>query len=71
MAAKYKEIKNGNGTKLTIGDNQYISVGKNGEDIAIRGNDKVIYFIKWEDFINAIDISKAVYANDDKTGSLK
>lgn len=71
MAAKYKEIKNGNGTNLTISEGRYITIGKDGKDVTIRGNDKVIYFTTWDDLVNAIDVSKAIYANDDKTGPLK
>lgn len=71
MTAKYKEIKNGNGTNLTISEEKYISIGRYGKDITIRGNGKVIYFTTWNDFISAIDVSKAIYANDDKIGPLK
>ena len=60
-----KEITNGNGTSLVINKDAYISIGKNGNDISIRGNGKVICFNTWEEFISSINISKANYYKED------
>ena len=65
MSRNYKNVKNGKGTDLTIGPGAYISVGKNGEDVTIRGAGKVLAFDKWEDLIAAIDEQKSVYHNED------
>lgn len=60
-----KEISNGKGTNLTIGYGEYISIGKNGNNITVRGNGKVIAFDTWEQFIEAIDVNKAAYYKAD------
>lgn len=54
----YKEIRNGSGTTVQINQNDYISIGKGGEDIMLRCNDKVLAFSTWERFIAAVDQSK-------------
>ena len=41
MSNHYKEVRNGNGTNLTIGPSTYISIGKNGKDIMIRCKNEV------------------------------
>lgn len=55
MSSHNKEIRNGLGTNLIIDADSYIRVGKNGEDIAVRGNGKVFFFDKWADLISTID----------------
>lgn len=54
MSGRNKEIKNGRGTDLYIGDDSYISIGAGGENIAIRGAGKVFYFDTWRDLIGTI-----------------
>lgn len=66
MSSKYKQVANGKGTDLTIGSGKYISVGKNGIDVTIRGNGRVIAFNTWEDFVNAIDVKASAYFKDDE-----
>lgn len=66
MSSKYKQVANGKGTDLTIGSGKYISVGKNGTDVTIRGNGRVIAFNTWEDFVNAIDVKTSAYFKDDE-----
>lgn len=61
VARNYKSVKNGRGTTLEISPLQYISVGKDGMDVTIRGNGKVIAFDSWDDFVNAVDEKKAAY----------
>lgn len=67
MSAKRKSIMNGSGTNLTIHESDiakqsaYISIGKDGTDIMIRGCGKVFGFNDWESFISAIDNTKAAY----------
>lgn len=70
MSRHYKEVSNGNGTNLTIKtgglmDSAYISIGKDGKDVMLRGNAQVIGFDTWEDLIGAIDLSKASYRQSD------
>lgn len=65
MSRHFKEVKNGNGTVLTIGPVKYISIGPKGSDVTIRGNGKVVAFDKWDDLIDAIDIEKAAYVCSD------
>lgn len=70
MSSHYKEVKNGNGTNLTIRDGDimesaYISVGKNCSDVTIRGCGRVIEFDKWDDLIDAIDTNSAAYVHYD------
>lgn len=65
MSRHYKDVNNGKGTNLTIAAGKYISVGSGGTDITIRGNGKVLAFDNWNNFINAIDMTKAVYYCDD------
>lgn len=55
MSRHNKEVRNGRGTDLIIDNDSYIRVGKNGGDIAIRGNGKVFFFNKWADLISAIE----------------
>lgn len=69
--AEYKEVRNGNGTNLTIGEGRYIAVGKGGSNITIRGAGKVICFDRWDDLVRAVDVSRSVYACDDEKGLLK
>lgn len=69
MSGHYRELKNGRGTNLTINEGQYLSVGKNGNDVTIRGNGRVIAFDTWDDFVDAIDITKSVWARDDNTNT--
>lgn len=69
MLGQHRELKNGRGTDLTISEGQYLSVGKNGKDVTIRGNGRVIAFDKWDDLVDAIDITKSVWARDDNTNT--
>lgn len=69
MSGHYRELKNGRGTDLTISEGRYLSVGKNGNDVTIRGNGRVIAFDKWDDLVDAIDITKSVWARDDNTNT--
>lgn len=62
MSAHYKEIKNGKGTDLIIGEREYISIGRKGEDVVIGNKNWHIAFDSFDDFVNAIDVSKARYA---------
>lgn len=55
MSSHNKEIRNSLGTNLIIDDDSYIRVGKQGKDIAIRGNGKVFFFDKWADLISTIE----------------
>lgn len=75
MSQHYKSVNNGFGTELTIrknsADSAYISIGKNGNDIMLRGNGKAIAFDTWNDLIDAIDVTKATYYTDDNTISDK
>lgn len=66
LSSHYKSIRNGKGTELWIGKETYLSVGKNGTDVMIRGNGIVVAFDDWNNFINAIDCKKAVYYHQDK-----
>ena len=61
MSRRYKTVKNGKGTNLTIGPDEYISIGPKGLDVTIRGNGKVVAFDEWDDLVDAIDIEKAAY----------
>ena len=65
MSRHFKQINNGNGTDLTISPGKYISVGKDGTDIYIRGDDRVAAFNSWEDLIGAIDLKKAAWYSID------
>lgn len=69
MSRHYKNVKNGLGTDLIISDDKYISVGKDGADVTIRGNGIVAAFDTWEEFVNSIELSKATYF--DKYDSLR
>lgn len=66
MSSHYKRVSNGNGTELFISGEEYISVGRKGEDVMIRGNGRVIGFKNWSSLIEAIDLSKADYQLNDK-----
>lgn len=66
MSSHYKEVKNGNGTELIISEEEYISAGRKGEDVMIRGNGKVMAFKDWSSLIDAMDSGKADYRLDDK-----
>ena len=61
MSRHYKEIKNGDGTDIIIDPEKYISIGKNGEDIMIGCNGKVISFDTFEKMVNAMDVAKSAY----------
>lgn len=65
LSRHFKQINNGNGTDLTISPGKYISVGKDGTDIYIRGDDRVAAFNSWEDLIGAIDLEKAAWYSID------
>ena len=71
MSSHYKELSNGDGTTLFLDRNKenYISVGKNGEDISLRFNGKVMHFPSLETLIEGIDMSKkdilGIYYRDD------
>lgn len=65
MSRKYKNVKNGKGTNLTIAPGKYISVGFKGTDVTIRGNGKVLAFDNWNDFVDAINQEKSAYHNCD------
>lgn len=69
LGRKYKEIKNGRGTTLQINQNDYISIGRGGEDVMLRCKDKVLVFQTWERFVGAVDPSKYSYKNDSQKGS--
>lgn len=60
MSRKYKEIGNGNGTTVQINQNDYISIGRGGEDIMLRCKDKVLAFHTWEEFVDAVDQAKCI-----------
>lgn len=66
MSRHYKEISNNSGTNLTIGPGAYLSVGKDGTDIMVRGNGKVFAFDTWQDLIDSIDETKPVYCKRDE-----
>lgn len=66
LSSHYKSIKNSKGTEVWIGKRKYLSIGKNGTDIMIRGNGIVVAFDDWDSFINAIDCKKAVYCYQEK-----
>ena len=66
LSTHYKNVSNSNGTELTIDAGKYLSVGKNGTDIMIRGNGIVLAFNDWNSFINAIDYRKATYYHQDE-----
>lgn len=66
MSRHYKDIRNGQGTNLTIGpDDRYISIGPDGKDIMIGCKDEVLAFDSFEDMVKAIDISKTSYYHKD------
>lgn len=65
MSANYKMVRNGNGTTLTIDEREYISVGKNGTGVNLRGREKILSFNTWDELINAIDPDKAWYFDRD------
>ncbi|MGN0437116.1 MAG: hypothetical protein ACI4F4_01225 [Lachnospiraceae bacterium] len=57
-----QEIENNDGTDLIIGENKYISIGKDGANIVIKNGDKMIWFDGEDGFdqlVAAIDITKA------------
>lgn len=57
-----REIENMDGTDLIIGENKYISIGKDGADIVIKNGDRMIWFDGedgFDRFVAAIDTSKA------------
>lgn len=64
MSRHYKNVKNGLGTDLIISESKYISIGKDGTDVTIRGDGIVVAFDTWEQFLHSIDSSKASYFND-------
>jgi len=66
MGSGYKNIRNGRGTDLTIDEDKYISVGRCGENVTVRGNGLVIAFHSWSDFMAAIDVGKAAYFSYDR-----
>lgn len=65
----YKEIRTENGTKVQIYQNDYISIGKYGEDIMLRCKDKVLAFPTWEQFIDAVDQSKCNCKDSSQKGN--
>lgn len=65
MSNHYKEVRNGNGTDLTIGPSAYISIGKDGKDIMIRCEHEVIAFNSLNDLIAALDKDKSTYYHND------
>lgn len=70
MSNHYKEVRNGNGTNLTIGPSAYISIGKDGKDIMIRCENEVIAFNSLNDLIVALDKDKSVYYRNDNDLSM-
>ena len=59
MSRHYKEVKNGNGTNLTIKSGgicykAYINIVKDGKDVMLQGNEMVLEFDTLEDLIGAI-----------------
>ncbi len=71
MGTKYKKVQNGRGTCLCLGEDSYVSVGADGNDVAVRAKGKVIWFDKWADLVSAIDIKKAECYMIDAEGSEK
>ena len=67
MGRDYKNIRNGKGTDLIIDNDKYISVGRCGENVTVRGNGLDIAFNGWFDFMAAIDVGKAVYYSYDRS----
>ena len=65
MSSHYKHIINGNGTDLTISDDKYISVGRDGYDIMLRCKDTVIGFESLEQLVEAIAKEKVPYYHND------
>lgn len=70
MSNHYKEVRNGNGTNLTIEPSAYISIGKDGKDIMIRCENEVIAFNSLNDLIVALDKDKSVYYRNDNDLSM-
>lgn len=70
MSAKYKTVKNGNGTTLEIGELDYISVGKCGMGVNLRGGEKILSFNTWSELISAINPDKAWYFECDATSDI-
>ncbi|MEY8356743.1 hypothetical protein AALB39_25800 [Lachnospiraceae bacterium 54-53] len=69
LGRKYKEIKSGRGTTLQINENDYISIGRCGEDVMLRCKDKVLAFQTWEQFVGEVEPSKCSYKDDSQKGS--
>lgn len=67
MSANYKTVKNGYGTKLEIGPGRYISIGRDGNHVVVRGNGRTVGFPSWEAFVSAIDVRKSSYCVSEKT----
>ena len=54
MSCKNKIIKNGNGTTLYINKNDYIAIGKDGEDVMMRAGKTVLTFENWNEFVQVM-----------------
>lgn len=65
MSRHYKPVRNGNGTELTISENNYISIGPNGTDIMLRCGDEVLAFDSFEDMVASMDKEKCSYYKND------
>lgn len=64
MSEKRKQVENGRGTDLLLGGDNYFSVGRRGDNVALRCNGTTVWFESFEDLFNAIDLSKASYVFD-------
>lgn len=53
MSTHYKQLKVGRGIDLFINDNDYIKIGKNGNDITIRCDDYVLNFDNFKEMFKA------------------
>lgn len=53
MSTNYKQSKVGRGIDLYINDNDYIKIGKNGNDITIRCDDCVLNFDNFKEMITS------------------
>ena len=59
MGKNYRTVRNSHGIKVEIGPGKYLSVGRDGKNVMIRGNGMEIVFPSWEMLISAIDVSRS------------
>lgn len=59
MGSNYKEISNGNGTivYLTQDRNDYVSIGKGGNDVMMRCGNKMVAFEKYKDLFDFASVT--------------